>query len=190
VPRAPRAGTRSGEPDEPDRPRGADPKLRRRKRRVGGLSRHTRHGRRRGIPLPLEVRPGGWGTLDGEDDDPSVARAAQNGLRQARAVARLMRLSNATGRPVAITPRLIRGLHRMAMVGLSEHAGAFRPDGEFEPLGMHVPPPSSEVPGLVEHMCNVIATAWDESAPIALSAFVLWRLNWIHPFDDGNGRTA
>jgi fido (protein-threonine AMPylation protein) len=39
-------------------------------------------------------------------------------------------------------------------------------------------------------MCNVIATAWDESAPTALSAFVLWRLNWIHPFDDGNGRTA
>ncbi len=23
-----------------------------------------------------------------------------------------------------------------------------------------------------------------------LSAYALWRLNWIHPFEDGNGRTA
>jgi len=25
---------------------------------------------------------------------------------------------------------------------------------------------------------------------IHLSAYVLWRLNWIHPFADGNGRTS
>lgn len=23
-----------------------------------------------------------------------------------------------------------------------------------------------------------------------LCAYVMWRLNWIHPFDDGNGRTS
>ncbi|MGH7063034.1 MAG: Fic family protein [Stellaceae bacterium] len=23
-----------------------------------------------------------------------------------------------------------------------------------------------------------------------LAAYVMWRINWIHPFDDGNGRTA
>jgi Fic family protein len=23
-----------------------------------------------------------------------------------------------------------------------------------------------------------------------LGAYVMWRINWIHPFDDGNGRTA
>jgi Fic family protein len=26
--------------------------------------------------------------------------------------------------------------------------------------------------------------------PTALAAFALWRLNWIHPFIEGNGRTA
>jgi Fic family protein len=26
--------------------------------------------------------------------------------------------------------------------------------------------------------------------PTALAAFALWRLNWIHPFVEGNGRTA
>ena len=26
--------------------------------------------------------------------------------------------------------------------------------------------------------------------PTTLAAYVLWRLNWIHPFVEGNGRTA
>jgi Fic family protein len=31
---------------------------------------------------------------------------------------------------------------------------------------------------------------WDRHDPIYLAAYVLWRLNWIHPFINGNGRTA
>lgn len=31
---------------------------------------------------------------------------------------------------------------------------------------------------------------WDEKSPIHLAAYVMWRLNWIHPFTDGNGRTS
>jgi Fic family protein len=27
-------------------------------------------------------------------------------------------------------------------------------------------------------------------SPTILAAYVLWRLNWIHPFVEGNGRTA
>ena len=27
-------------------------------------------------------------------------------------------------------------------------------------------------------------------APLHLAAYALWKLNWIHPFTDGNGRTA
>lgn len=30
---------------------------------------------------------------------------------------------------------------------------------------------------------------WNRSA-VHLASYVLWRLNWIHPFVDGNGRTA
>jgi Fic family protein len=29
----------------------------------------------------------------------------------------------------------------------------------------------------------------DKSA-VHLSAYTMWRLNWIHPFSDGNGRTS
>jgi Fic family protein len=31
-------------------------------------------------------------------------------------------------------------------------------------------------------------TVWDH--PTVLAAYALWRLNWIHPFIEGNGRTA
>jgi Fic family protein len=26
--------------------------------------------------------------------------------------------------------------------------------------------------------------------PLHLASYVMWRLNWIHPFTDGNGRTS
>jgi Fic family protein len=39
-------------------------------------------------------------------------------------------------------------------------------------------------------MCEYVNQNWMEKHAIHLSAYVLWRLNWIHPFTDGNGRTA
>jgi len=45
------------------------------------------------------------------------------------------------------------------------------------------------VSGLVEEMCSRAngGTEWD---PIQVAAYLLWRLNWIHPFGGGNGRTS
>ena len=31
---------------------------------------------------------------------------------------------------------------------------------------------------------------WKEEGAIYLASYVMWRLNWIHPFADGNGRTS
>jgi len=39
-------------------------------------------------------------------------------------------------------------------------------------------------------MCDYVNNAWRESTAIHLAAYVMWRLNWIHPFADGNGRTS
>lgn len=39
-------------------------------------------------------------------------------------------------------------------------------------------------------MCETINSGWDTWDALELAAFALWRLNWIHPFTDGNGRTA
>jgi Fic family protein len=35
-----------------------------------------------------------------------------------------------------------------------------------------------------------VNSAWEQKSPIHLCAYVMWRLNWIHPFTDGNGRTS
>ena len=39
-------------------------------------------------------------------------------------------------------------------------------------------------------MCEYIQSLWSDRSPIHLSSYVMWRLNWIHPFVDGNGRTS
>jgi len=37
---------------------------------------------------------------------------------------------------------------------------------------------------------NTVNRNWEASDPVVLASFVLWRLNHIHPFINGNGRTA
>jgi Fic family protein len=69
-------------------------------------------------------------------------------------------------------------------------AGNYRPAGveiqgsRHEPVGAHL------VPELVEGLCDYVNENWEMSTPIHLSSYVMWRLNWIHPFADGNGRTS
>jgi Fic family protein len=46
------------------------------------------------------------------------------------------------------------------------------------------------VPSLVEELCDYVNDNWESSTPIHLAAYVMWRLNWIRPFADGNGRTS
>jgi Fic family protein len=38
--------------------------------------------------------------------------------------------------------------------------------------------------------CEYINDNWHEKTAFYLSAYAMWRLNWIHPFSDGNGRTS
>jgi Fic family protein len=47
-----------------------------------------------------------------------------------------------------------------------------------------------EVPDLVAEMCQYVTDNWNDKNAIHLAAYILWRINWIHPFADGNGRTA
>jgi Fic family protein len=52
------------------------------------------------------------------------------------------------------------------------------------------PPKHFLVSEEVAHLCAYVNDNWDKSSALHLAAYVLWRLNWIHPFADGNGRTA
>lgn len=46
------------------------------------------------------------------------------------------------------------------------------------------------VPEETEHLCEYVNDNWTKKSALHLAGYVLWRLNWIHPFADGNGRTA
>ncbi|WFU68165.1 MULTISPECIES: Fic family protein [Bradyrhizobium] len=41
----------------------------------------------------------------------------------------------------------------------------------------------------IEDLCRYVNQNWDSKSAIELSSYVLWRLNWIHPFLDGSRTT-
>jgi Fic family protein len=85
---------------------------------------------------------------------------------------------------------LILGLHREALAGISNFAGNFRPGSVQITKSDHDPPPAHLVPQFVEEMCDYVNDQWEIATALHLAAYVMWRLNWIHPFADGNGRTS
>lgn len=92
-------------------------------------------------------------------------------------------------RPFRLRPFHILELHKKALEGIHPLAGTFRNTSITIGGSGHTPPHESMVSEEVFHVCQHVNDNWAREASY-LSAFVLWRLNWIHPFADGNGRTA
>ncbi|WP_277996099.1 Fic family protein [Methylobacterium sp. Leaf466] len=57
-------------------------------------------------------------------------------------------------------------------------------------VGDHKPPHFNEVPDAMDRFIANVQENWYVWEPTELAAYGLWRLNWIHPFVEGNGRTA
>lgn len=81
-------------------------------------------------------------------------------------------------------------LHRKAMQGIDQYAGNFRPASVVIKGSNHIPIAGGDVPRHVEEMLEYLADNWSEKTALHLCSYVMWRLNWIHPFADGNGRTS
>jgi Fic family protein len=124
------------------------------------------------------------------DPDERARREAENGLRQFDSVVGLVQRYLAERWRFALRVSTILGLHRDALLGVHALAGNFRPSTVEIKGSKHRPPEAWQVPQLVEEMCDYVNDNWEKATPIHLSAYVMWRLNWIHPFADGNGRTA
>src|SRR5690606_23321684 len=93
-------------------------------------------------------------------------------------------------RSFKLRPSLILSVHREALRGISAYAGNFRPAGVHIEGSSHSPAAAHLVPELVEEMCDYVNDHWETATPIHLAAYIMWRLSWIHPFSDGNGRTS
>jgi len=117
-------------------------------------------------------------------------RETENALRQFDQVLDLIDDVVRSGSPFRLRPSLILELHRMALDGLSPYAGGYRPGSVEIGMSTHSPPPAHLVAGLMEEMCDRVNDGFASGHAIGLCAYVMWRLNWIHPFTDGNGRTS
>lgn len=124
----------------------------------------------------------------GNEHDP-VYQAVEvaNGNRQYNFLQTIVAASLATQRPF-ISSHLLKALNFQAIVCLHAYAGEYRPCPVK--VGVHLPPEHYRVDGLMEDFINTVNRSWENADPLVLAAYVLWRLNYIHPFINGNGRTA
>lgn len=125
------------------------------------------------------------------DPDALARQEALNGLRQFDAVIKMVEtFIDPQRQPFKFRPSHLLHLHREALAGISSYAGNWRPANIEIQGSLHNPPCAFEVPERIEELCDYINEKWREKSPIHLASYVMWKLNWIHPFTDGNGRTS
>lgn len=80
-------------------------------------------------------------------------------------------------------------LNYAAVANIAQFGGRYREEPIY--VGTHTPPHFKDVPNYMDRFFSVIHENWTIiDTPTELAAYALWRLNWIHPFVEGNGRTA
>jgi len=125
------------------------------------------------------------------DPDQRARQEALNGLKQFDAVVQMVETYlDPERQPFKFRPSHLLHLHRIALAGISHYAGNWRPSDIEIGGSKHKPPGAFEVPERIEELCDYINDKWNEKSPLHLASYVMWRLNWIHPFTDGNGRTS
>lgn len=88
----------------------------------------------------------------------------------------------------------LKEFHRTATLFLLNEPGEFRKrdvcvrrnDGTI----VHNPPPTSEVARHMDAFFQEVAVRWPKYSPVEMGAYTLWLINWVHPFQNGNGRSA
>jgi Fic family protein len=116
---------------------------------------------------------------------------ALNGLKQFDVVLEMVEaFLDPERQPFRFRPSHLLHLHRVALMGISQYAGNFRPSDIEIGGSRHKPPGAFEVPERVEELCDYVNERWHQKSALHLASYVMWKLNWIHPFTDGNGRTS
>lgn len=124
-----------------------------------------------------------------EQQNPELYEAIleKNLLRQYDLLTNLIEIGIAQG-PQAIDKYMLWSLNHAAVAAISQFGGRFREEPIY--VGNHIPPHFEDVPELMDRFISFIHENWDNMSASQLAGYGLWRLNWIHPFIEGNGRTA
>lgn len=92
------------------------------------------------------------------------------------------------------TSAVLREFHRTATLFLLKDPGHYRTapvilqteTGEI----VYTPPEWEKVESFVDSFFNNLTAIWLNQSAAEIGAFCLWFVNWVHPFKNGNGRTA
>lgn len=90
--------------------------------------------------------------------------------------------------PKAFDKYFLWSLNAVVVANISQFGGRFRNEPIY--VGKHIPPHFNEVDDLMDRYISFINENWYILTPTLLAAYGLWRLNWVHPFIEGNGRIA
>ncbi|WP_082515541.1 Fic family protein [Sphingomonas sp. Leaf412] len=124
-----------------------------------------------------------------EDDKPLFDRVQeQNLLRQYDLLSNCVEIGLSKG-VEAFDNYTLWALNAAAVSNIAQFGGRYREEPIY--VGDHIPPHFDRVADLMDRCISVVHENWSTVGdPVTLPAFVLWRMNWIHPFVEGNGRTA
>ncbi len=88
----------------------------------------------------------------------------------------------------------LKELHRTATFLLLARPGELRQGavhvGDGKGNIVLQPPSAEETPAILEELFQELSRRWKDQGFLEIGAFTLWMVNWVHPFMNGNGRTA
>jgi Fic family protein len=85
----------------------------------------------------------------------------------------------------------IKNIHRLILKNIEdEHAGVYRKENVIISGATHIPPDAFQVAFLMEQLIRLNANDWQSLHPVERSSMIHIEFVKIHPFIDGNGRTA
>lgn len=89
---------------------------------------------------------------------------------------------------------MLNEFHRTATLFLLAKPGRFREEEVVVKKGdgtiVHMPPTCDQMGGHLDAFFAQLEGNWSTSSAQEIAAFALWMVNWVHPFKNGNGRTA
>jgi Fic family protein len=115
------------------------------------------------------------------------ALEVENGNRQYDFMRSLIATALATNK-IHLSQHVVKMLNFHAIACLHTNAGEYRPC--YVTAGVHRPPAPHQLDALMEDFINNVNRSWDRTDPVSLAVYVYWSINYIHPFINGNGRTA
>jgi Fic family protein len=132
--------------------------------------------------------------IDSLDSDKPAENEDFQELRNIRKAIRFIEDTVGGKDPQPITSALIREIQKTIVEGLtrdgSKNPGAWRTEPVRISNSPHRPPEHLEIPSLIHELCQYIEDDNEGKLDIIKIAIAHHRFAAIHPFDNGNGRTA